>query len=173
MQFQYTVFYTNWHICLCAATILALCSRFGRLYFMVKCFYTLLCSVVQMRNYFHISEQESRKFSFLIYQIAVRPLYLCLFGIIIFKRTQDFPQFSYNQVFFPIHRKTTSCDTLKIKIMKFIFNGLFYEFYFVLIFSLNLVLRIVPFLPSPPTAFISSFNFRSIFRNVSQNIVHS
>jgi len=34
--------------------------RFGRLYFMVKRFYTFLCIVVQVHNYFHISLQETR-----------------------------------------------------------------------------------------------------------------
>ena len=143
--------YTSRCTCLCAATFLSLCSRFGRLYFMLKCFYTFLCSVVLLRNYFHNSEQESRKFSFVFYQTAVRPHYLCLFfWIIIFNRTKDFPQFSQNQVPPPpIHHKIISCDTLKMKIIKFIFNGRLYEFYFLWIFSLNLVLWIVPFPPFP------------------------
>ena len=94
-------FYTSRYACLCAALLLSVCSRFGRLYFMVECFYTFLCSVVLVRNYFHNSVQEIRKFYFIIFQLAIQPTYLYVVGITVFKRTLGFPTFSQNQVVFP------------------------------------------------------------------------
>jgi len=56
-------------------------------------------------------------------------------------------------VSFPNHLKTTLCDTLKTKIMNFLFNRRFYEFY-LWKRTPNLVLRIVLFSPSSLAAFI-------------------
>jgi len=94
-------FHTSRYACLCAVLLLSLCSRFGRFYFMVECFYTFLCSVVLVRNYFHNSVQEIRKFYFIIFQLAIQPTYLFDVGITVFKRTLGFPPFSQNQVVFP------------------------------------------------------------------------
>jgi hypothetical protein len=97
----------------------------------VKCFYTFLCSVLLLRNYFYITVQEIRKFYCVILQPAVRLHYVYVDGIIVFKRTLGFPQFSHNQAYFsPIQLTTTHCDTPKMKIMKFLFKRRFYEFYF-------------------------------------------
>jgi len=89
------------YYCLCAALLLSVRSRFGRLCFMVECFYTFLCSVVLVRNYFHNSVQEIRKFYFIIFHLEIQPPYLYVVGITVFKRTLGFPPFSQNQVVFP------------------------------------------------------------------------
>jgi len=43
------IFYTSRYSCLCAALLLPVCSRFGRLYFMLKYFNFTLYSVVLLR----------------------------------------------------------------------------------------------------------------------------
>jgi len=157
--------YTSQYKCLCTAILLSLCSRFVRLYFTVKCFYIFLCIVVLLSNYLHIWEQKSPMFYFVIFQIPDRPLYLFVVGILVSKRTFGLPQYSNNQYSPPpIHRQITPRGTLKMNIKKFIFNWLFYEFHLFWTFSPNLILRIVPRSPSPPTASISWLNCRSKFK---------
>ena len=101
MQLNLRTFYTSRYASLCTALLLSLCSRFCRLCFMEECFYTFLCSVLLVRNYFHNSVHERRKFYFGIFQIAVRPAYLYVVGIIVSKRTLIFPQIWNNHVVFP------------------------------------------------------------------------
>jgi hypothetical protein len=64
----------------------------------------------------------------------------------------------------------STCDIQKVKIAKFIFNRLFYNFF--LIFTPNLMLQIVPFSQFPPTASINRLNCLSKFQKISQIIVH-
>jgi hypothetical protein len=99
--------------------LIYLCSRFGRLHVKVKSFYTFLCSVLQLSNYFHNSLQEIHKLYSVILQPADRLSHLYIVGIILFKKTLSFPQFSLNQAyFFPLYLKTTPFDKLKMKSMK-------------------------------------------------------
>ena len=50
IQLQYIdFFYRSRYWCLCAALLLSVCCRFGRLYFMLKYLYPFVCSVVLIR----------------------------------------------------------------------------------------------------------------------------
>jgi len=65
-----------------------------------KFFYTLLCSDLLLRKFFHISVKENSELCFVIFQTPGRLNYLYYVGMIFFKRTLGFVQFSNNQVLF-------------------------------------------------------------------------
>jgi hypothetical protein len=76
----------------------------------------------------HVSTRKSRVLScdFPICKSAT----LSVFLIYSLQEVAWFPSILTQPSFFhPVHRKTTNCDALKMKITKFVFKRRFYEFY--------------------------------------------
>ena len=73
-------------------------------------------------QYFHIPDKRNSQVVFCDFANLQDAYLTCTF----FEKTLDFPQFSHNQAYFPpIYLKTTPCDKLKMKIVKFLFNRRF------------------------------------------------
>ena len=138
---------------------------------MVKCFYSFLYS-----KYWYATTSTSRykKAASLFCNLPTcspntLPLRCWYYSL---QEDAWFPTIITQSSLFPIHRKTKPCDTLRWILRSLFLTGRFMNFTFLWIFSPNLILRTVPFTPSPPTAFISTLDLLSKFSNVSQNIVH-